>query len=178
MFCDIDNEEEQVGKRQDIKWYQCKRDITITVIILMIFGIAILNFDIYENFRLLWVALKAKTGFSSDMFFNLFTLIDLFFEWGMWLPTLAVFIASIVVCLKHYWAWTTITLLGVSVHLTLYSSNDLGRTMQFIDVLRYEFGSISSFIGFLEGVWTFALLSSLYSVLVSFIILRIRRKKK
>jgi len=173
VFCDTDNEEEQIGKRQDIKWYQCKRDITITVINLMIFGIAILYFDIYENFRHnVWVALKAKTGIFPNV------VIDLFFEWGMWLPTLAVFIASIVVCQKHYWAWTTITLLGVAVHLTLDSSYDLERTMQLIDVLRCEFGSISSFIDFLDGVWLYVLLSSPYSVLVAFIIWRIRRKKK
>lgn len=156
-----------------VKWYQDKRDLTLTMFVLLLFGMAILHFDIYEHFRKnVWVALKVTTGISPNI------VIDLFFEWGFWLPTLAVLVESIFVCLKHYWTWIVIAFLGVSLFLAIDSSNNLEGTMQIADILINQFDSLSSTIHFLGVVSTYVFASSPFVAIESVIVFFTRKKYK
>lgn len=160
-------------KEVRIKWYKCKRDLGLTAFVLLLFGIAILHFDIYENFRKsVWVAFKIKSGIFPNM------LVDIFFEWGMWMPTLAVLVVSIFVCLRHYWPWIVITFLGVSFFLTIYSSNNLEGTKQITDILISEFSNISSIAHFMGGVSTYVIISSPYVAITSAVLFLTRKKAK
>jgi hypothetical protein len=156
---------------KNIKWYQCKRDISIITSIFLIFGIAILHFEISENFRkYVWAAFTARTGMHPNR------AVSVLFELGFWLPTLAVLIESIFVGIKHYWSWLIITLLGLSFFLTIGYLHNLESTKQIVDILRSEFSDLFSMIYFFRDFSTYLIFSAPYAVIVSVVVFAIRKK--
>ena len=91
-----------MGKKT-VKWYQCKRDIAVTVLVLLGFGIGVIGFNaLYVLNDKAWTQHLSFIG-------------EFFFRWGVWTITLATFIEAICICFEHYWKWISASVCGLLI---------------------------------------------------------------